>query len=393
MLFYKLLPMLKIVIAKILFITAIGCSQADKTIKNIEHIDIQYNKIFFDTVFLSPTVYSGEGSLSISKKFIYLFDPLIGVIHTFNIDGTLEGRHLGFGGGPMELDRGHFHFVLPNGSHGFLSDYGYWLHKTNYEKERFSQIDWGCKESDITKLDRTPEPENPCLYFFKWGLSLEKSKVTVIDSQRVLVPVSFEHEKMNAFQHLDYYKRTYLFSIHNLTNGTVEKLIVKRQPNLVSRKLIPNFDLAFATVDANRDIIVTHATESLMEVWDTSGNIKMTFGIEGKNIRKDYVARDPGNYEEIESEAEEERLKFGWYNGLHFDQKSGYLFRTYYKGDLESKMKWGLQIYDTSYALIGDISLPAELKVIGSINGNFVGFPALLSEDQQPYFVKFRLSQ
>jgi hypothetical protein len=340
---------------------------------------------------LNPTVYSGEGSISVVGDTIYFFDPIIGTIHTFDIHGKLLQRHLGYGKGPMELEAGKYHTILSNGQHIFLSDFGYWIHNKSFEKNTFLPIDWNCNISDMEALEKKPDPDNPCIYYFKWGLSMDNSSIIEIDNQRVLVPITTEHEKLNAFQHTQYYKDTYLFAIQNIRTGNTEKLIVKRPANIIKKGLLPNFDLAFAAVKSNNEIVITHATEGILNVYDTLGKVIFGFGIEGKEINNQYTPTASGDYEEIEAQGDEERLKFGWYTGLYLDRNSGYILRSYYKGNMEMKDKWGLQIYDDSYTLIGDISLPTGMRIVGKIGDTYIGYPQLLDETTPPCFLKIRL--
>ena len=83
-----------------------------------------------------------------------------------------------------------------------------------------------------------------------------------------------------------------------------------------------------------------------------------------------------------------ERLTKGYYNWLEYVDETGLLFRSYQKG--EARSTDGLQIYKDG-VLIGDVSVPKGLKVMGYIAPYYYSYVIPNEEKEFMYLYRFKL--
>ncbi len=366
----------------------ISCNGGTEAVFINQNRDLKIHQYSIDTIWLKPPVYSGIGMFNVYKDTIFLFDKIFGTISTFDKNGLFYKRHLGLGKGPNELENGHIHSILPSGEHAFLADFGIWKYSSAYQKGEFFQIDWNCDGERLEALEQTPYPEKICSYGYKWNLASHNPAFHAINNEKLIIPVSFEHPKMNAFQHKKYYEESYLYGILNNTTGKVEELLIKRPVSIAEKGILPNFDLSQIILDNQNNIYCTYATEPLIDVFSISGKLQFRFGIRGSNMNTSYPKVVDTDYEVIEQKGWKEREVYGWYEGLYCDIAKGYLFRNYAKGNISGENKWGIQIYDSTYTLIGDIDVPVNCRIIGKIQEEYIVSGILKEDGTPPAFLK-----
>jgi len=383
-------PLKKRIILLCTIIIVFSCRNPNDEVENIEAINLKYNNYKIDTLQLSPPSYSGVGMLTVFKDTLFLFDRIFGTLSTFDKSGKFYRRHLGLGKGPKELEGGHLHAILPNGEHAFLADFGIWYYNSMYEKKRFVQFDWDCDRENLLQLEKTPAPEKVCSYGYKWGFSQQYPPFLYTKEDKLIIPVSFEHPKMNAFAHQDYYKQTFMYANLDIKESKVKNLLVKRPTTLIKKGIIPNFDFAQIVNDSSGHLIVSYATEPHMEIYSAKGELLKRFGIEGQNMKINYPQAQTTDYEKIEASGYLERESFGWYDGLFMDTSNQYILRNYYKGVIKNKKSWGLQVYDESYTLIADLEIAHYCRIIGKIGSEYVA-TGVGAEDTPLYVYKLQL--
>lgn len=368
-----------------------SCNSETETVLIKQNTDLQINQFKLDTIWLEPPVYSGVGMFHVYKDTIFLFDKILGTISTFDKNGTLYKRHLGLGKGPYELESGHIHSVLPSGKHAFLADFGIWNYSSSYEKGKFVQIDWNCEGEQMEALEKNPYPDKSCSYGYKWGIAQNNPPFLSLNNERLIIPVSFEHPKMNAFQHKKYYEQTYLYGILNSNSGKIEQLLIKRPASISEKGILPNFDITQIALDNQNNILCSYATEPLIDVFSSAGELLFRFGVQGNHMNTDYPKTIDTDYEVIEQKGWKERENYGWYDGLYLDETNGYTFRNYFKGNISGENKYGIQIYDSTYTLISDLDLPVNCRIIGKIEDEYIASGIFKEDGTLPAFFKLSL--
>src|SRR5699024_2710034 len=155
----------------------------------------------------------------------------------------------------------------------------------------------------------------------------------------VLLPISSSHPKFNAYQP-DYYKEANVLGVLNIESSDIEMLSLGYPPVYQDYNCIPQFsNILFNNYKKN--IVLGYEADSLLYIGDRKGNILEKFGNDGRNMERNYPeVRDFNNY----VEDYEERLNYGYFTYVYYDENAQLLFRGYQK-DKPHQDTDGLQIY------------------------------------------------
>lgn len=139
-------------------------------------------------------------------------------------------------------------------------------------------------------------------------------------------------------------------------------------------------------IDQNGNFYVTYEADSLIRQYDNDYNELKCFGYAGIDMDLNY--KTITTLEESRKNWRNERLTKGYYNWLEYVDETGLLFRSYQKG--ETRSTDGLQIYKDG-VLIGDVSVPKGLKVMGYIAPYYYSYVIPNEEKEFMYLYRFKL--
>ncbi len=331
--------------------------------------------IKIDTIILGSNIESSfKGTFSILNDTIFFSDEYFGYVFRFTKKGTLIDRNIGKGKGPNET-LGFNHSNFSNQKYGFLN--GYNSNLTFFDKkilkEKEYRIDWQIKRSQKEVL-ANPIPEIGDSYEFDFGIP---NIFKIWDNEHVSIAITASHPKFNGyFDSSLYYNYSRILAIINIYSGKVVKLIGRRSLVYLDKKNIPNFDHFNYEVYENEYFVNFWADEKIYVIDKQSEQAIGKFGLAGKDMNVNYPTTQ--SYEKAEEKWESDLEIFGYYHYFKYLPFKKLFFRGYTKG--EGKKNDGLQIYK-GYDLIGDISIPKGLQVIGEIEGAIYAMNTLDSEE------------
>ena len=354
----------------------------------VENKKISIESISIDTIALSPPAFSGNGYFRMKKDTIYFFDLIFLTVSAFDRQGDFLYRGLGKGSGPKEIASFNNHGFMPNGNSFFLgTSYDLSYYTENWERyDRVKFIDWSRSKNqygsrDVDKIGTYSFEFVNSPYHNKW-LPINSNNQAYL-SLWISPSVNPTFNSING--NLSYYKNAHSIGLLDISTGKVLKVFGNKPNEYVTYAFIPilefmNYDLM------NDSLIVSHAIGDQISIYDTNQNLVSKFGVEGKDMNRDYP--NITSPEEHEKQWFNVYSNYGYYYSIFYSHQNQLIFRSYTK-DIDNG---GLQIYDTNYQLIGDLSVPKRFNIIG-FDGEYYYADGLLNEAEDKLaFFKFKLS-
>lgn len=173
-----------------------------------------------------------------------------------------------------------------------------------------------------------------------------------------------EHPQFNYFDNnLEFLKNGCHIGRIDLIHENALPMILKGFPQLYtdepwkySSSWYVNFD-----VDVRERLYVNFEADSLIYTYDKQGAPLVAYGRQGRDIEMDYIP--VGTWKEMKN-FQKNRKEKGRYSWLEYIDDTGYLFRSYIKG--EAAASDGLQIYKDGI-LVADVDVPKNFRVTGYI--------------------------
>lgn len=353
---------------------------------NIKHEgqkNIEITKVISDTLFIDASNTSLEGEWHLKNDKLYFVDKTLIGVKAFDLHGQYLAEYIERGRGPNEIlqpmlagafsDKGDFAGI----DQGWMIS----LFNGNFKKEKsyilFSDIKGDQKVWD--NLLQHPDPEEFRMYeFFISARSIRFLK------DQIVIPVITEHMDYNGFYKntntSDFWLKSYNFLMIDIQNRKTGKLF-GHYPPIFREKNIPAFSLlSFDTQDEH--IYCSYRADSLIYIRNKNGELIKSMGYAASQIEGKYPETE--TFEDYSSNYRQHEKKYGYYNQMKI--ANDYLFRSYKKdGDLG----YGLQVYK-NYDLVGDISLPENMSVIGYSNGFYYGVLPVDMDLEQFRIVRFK---
>lgn len=313
-----------------------------------------------DSIIMENIHSSGFGNFECGGGKILYLDKTFKFIFSFDHKGNKTGRYNGLGQGPNEFLQSNslIYNKKTNVVLGNLETY--YLLDSSFNITKKGIIEWG-GNADLKEIKDSPKPSMSEIYEI---IEYDNFPCLFNDSL-LLVPVNTEHFKYNGFISSDYYKDSHIFALLDLKKGNIESLQGKRSPEYLKYKYLPNFD--FFHFDCSNDkIYINYEIDSVIYVLDKKFKPVSKFGYAGTDMNCNY--KPTNGYDVAENRFLTDREIFGYYSYLKFIKETKVLFRTYTKGE---RSKDGMQIYDYTYNLVGNVEVPKGFRVIGYCNGRY----------------------
>ncbi len=321
-----------------------------------------------------PSSYVGE--LAIANGNILFVDSRFCWVFEFTPEGKLKKRHLGQGNGPSELPAGMIdgYACLQDGSHFFMgpSNDCYVFDKNFQSKSKFM----------LKHKERTINPESPdayTLYYFNMGLKNYGNRLystVIIDDPVYNFIVSPE----------ECFRDVHVLMEINLQTGELESVkgyypdIYRKDPSL------RHLHFAYYDVDKSGNFYLAFEGDSTIYTFDSEFRPLTAFGYAGKEMSKKEAVFH--SLKEFQKGYAQNRRERGIYTGLKYIEDTGFLFRTYQRG--EEHDTDGLQIYKNQ-VLIGDVEVPKHFKVLGYIPPYYYGSEGIDEENESISLHRFQL--
>lgn len=365
-----------------LLIILFACSPSQKKMKIVSQKKIQLNEISFDTVIFDNFHNSYSGDFSVCNDSIYFADHLFGTVSVFNQYGNHQSIHGGVGKGPNEvislrqMESGAFNYFI-------LGDmWDFYVFNQKWQKINQFRIDWDDK-TPVKELMKYADPNAKGIYEIKY----ENPQLKFLSDHELLVNITTEHPKLNAFMTDEFYQSAKIVALLNTKSGKVEKIFGCKSEEYLKHKYLANFDNNYLEYK-NDDLFVSYEIDSLIYIYDDVNLVK-AFGCEGKFMNQNYKVHN-ANIEETEKHYHAERKKYGWYGEIKYFPEDKIFTRVYYTG--EPKCQERLQIYKDEI-LIGDVAIQNSIKskVLGKIKDSYYLYTGEPDKNGEYFLLKFRL--
>lgn len=312
--------------------------------------EISMEKVQLDSVYCS---FSGSSSMNDFGEILY-YDKYFNYLYTFSSEGKYLRREIGKGRGPGEttVGQGSEAVFSNNGALvllGSTMDYDYFpLDRLNHNY--FNT--YGSYDHDSVT------PDNFDTYSFA-----EENFVGRLKDGTLYLSSFSDNELFCYFTTPEkYLTDSYRIGRVDLIKGENKPMIVKGFPEMYRKTPAKYSSCQYIDFDISDegDIYVGFEASPVIYVCNHEGVPKYSFGLEGRDIKDDYV--EGMSFEDFDYYVENRNDK-GRYGWLEFIDKTGMTFRSYVKsGAAESD---GLQAYSTDKDLIGDFDVPKGLNVVG----------------------------
>jgi hypothetical protein len=304
---------------------------------------------------------SFEGEFWICSDTLCFTDAFFNYVFWFDENGKLLKQQVGRGKGPNEVINSMYSLPLQN---DYLllnpgnSDLYTFDHHGN--KKKNVRLDWQVDRETGMKMLKSPEPESRFCYEFDTGVS---GAVEVWDDNYIAIALCGYLPSFNGyFNSEQYYKYSRVLSIVNRKTGKIERILGRRPPLYLEKSNIPNFNHFTFSVLNDCVLLAFYADDKIFALDKQKDKALYSFGVPGRDMNTKY--RQTKNYEDAEANWREDYEIYGYYNDLNYDAKSGFLFRTYCKGNnAESD---GLQVYKDK-KLMTDVDVPIGFRIIGFV--------------------------
>ena len=325
----------------------------------------RYTKLSIDTLAIHRDIESSFiGFWVTHNKQLVFVDYLYGYLFTFDAKGNLQGRHVGRGSGPDEMQRADYAipfnkgYYLMNAGNSTLAFFN-----KNWQKEHHFHIDWDIRQS-VQEVLRKPDPQKTSPYEFDYGIP---EIVQQWDKNHVAIAITASHPKFNGYFNSElYYKHSRILALVDVSTHKITSLIGRRPPFYLKNQNIPNFDHFNYKVEKNEFFVDFWADSLIYRIDKNNGQLLKAFGKAGKNMRTDY--RKTYSYEEAEDNRQADQATYDYYHYLTSIPEEQMIFRGY---TLNQKDFEGLQVYEDD-TLAGEFQVPKGFKLLGKIANNLI---------------------
>jgi hypothetical protein len=378
----KIIPVLTFVI---LFC---NCSNKKKNgnfyVPTNSQTSISISKLSFDSIPLDSITTSYVIESNLHDSSIYVMDRFFCTLYTFDLNGHFKFKKLGSGHAKGEIPVGRIatHTFLNNGNL-FILDYNcvYRQYDKDILLSDFFKIRYD--RSKRTK-DKEEFYQNPIEYtqFYEDMVCRSYKNNVYFNARASSNECCYVN---NTAQHLK--NNSNILEV-KLDDQDFGRLLAtgfppSYQENSLQKAILcsVNYD-----IDLNGNFYVTYEADSLIRQYDNDYNELKCFGYAGIDMDLNY--KTITTLEESRKNWRNERLTKGYYNWLEYVDETGLLFRSYQKG--ETRSTDGLQIYKDG-VLIGDVSVPKGLKVMGYIAPYYYSYVIPNEEKEFMYLYRFKL--
>lgn len=325
------------------------------------------------------------GDFKIFNDTLYFADRFFGYLFRFTKEGNLIDRNIGKGRGPNEI-LGFNYFFTSDDGYNFLNGGNSNLSFFNkkFEKEKEYRVNWEITRSRKEILSK-PLPEIGDSYEFDFGIP---NIFKFWDKEHVAITITASHPKFNGYFDSElYYNYSRVLAIVNINTGKIDRLIGRRSPIYLLHKNIPNFDHLNYEVTKENVFVNFWADSTIYKIDKETGKAVGKFGKSGKNMNTNYPTTN--SYDAAEENWRQDIEQYGYYNYMVYIEDTNTLYRGYTKGDKENTD--GLQVYK-DFEIVGDISVPKGLEIIGAINEDIYAINALEEnqDELKVYKIKFQ---
>ncbi|MFQ3212970.1 MAG: hypothetical protein ACI9XJ_001824 [Marivirga sp.] len=348
-----------------LLITIFGCSsQKEKstTIKSSSKQAIQIDTLLIDQIMLEDVNTSYVTEFYIGNDGINVIDKRFGWIFHFDFGGNLISQSLGQGAGPKEINTSYIDgFVqLPNRKMLFMgSSFDIHYHDKDYERIQTKQLSWlGSQNPNKVRKGPGFDPNEFLLY----TLDYQNMVLRTDNNGYFYIPINGELAHFNGYTSHEYYQEGRILAKVAIDEMKVVDLLGTRSKKYLNYKYLGHHARFSYDIDNQNMFYVSHEIDPLIYLYNSSFELKSKFGVEGKDMDTSYTEITELDPKKIRNLFFNERPKLGWYHHIEYFDNLDILFRSYKKG-IEEQLD-GLQIYKNKI-LVGDVSVPKGLKVIG----------------------------
>ena len=354
---------------------------------NIRHEgqkDIKITGIVLDTIYIDASSTSLEGEWHLRDNKLYFIDYSVVGVTEFDLDGQYAAKYIEKGRGPNEILQPIFAGSFSDSGDFVGIDQGWMisLFDKDFKKKNSCVLlgDIAEDEQVWDNLLQNPDPEAFRMYEF-----FISSKSIRFLNDLVVIPVITEHVAYNGFNKgantRDFWSRSYNFLMIDVHNCKTGKLF-GHYPPIFREKNIPAFSLlSFDT--GNGHVYCSYGADSLIYVRDSNGELIKSIGYAASSIKGGYP--ETQTFEEYSKNRGQNEKDYGYYKRIKL--VNDHLFRSYKK---DGGAGYGLQIYHNS-DLIGDISFPEDIHVIGYSNGAYYGVLPVDTDSERFRIVRFEL--
>ena len=345
---------------------------------SVEHLEL--DTIPLDTV---PTSFVIETDLRDSA--IFVLDKYFCVLYQFDLNGNLERKKLGHGHARSETSISHIatHAFLENGDL-FLLDFsgGYHLYDREIQMKDYFRVVYEFSGDGSLKKEELYNTPSEYTHLYN-DIVCRSYKSNVYFNVRMSYPMCCYVN--NTRQHL---KRNANILEMELDKKDFGRLLAIGYPESYQKNSLNKAILSSVNFDISKtgDFYVTYEADTLIYQYDNDYNEQKCFGYAGNGMDLNY--RYIGELKESGKYWRSERQTKGYYNWLEYVDETGLLFRSYQKGG--GSVTDGLQIYKNG-VLIGDVSVPRGLKVMGYVAPYYYSYVIANEEREIMYLYRFKL--
>jgi len=298
-------------------------------------------------------------------------DNAYGIIEEFSIEGRSKGIKKRELDGPEEL-QGISELIPTKAGFIIRHDWGFYQYDSEWEYVGKSVFQSASTVSYEEMLDN-PKGE----YIEMYELLHHNTKTTEIADGHLVIKLDVEHPLFNAFTTRSYYRDSRVLGKVNPFNGMMVEMLGTRPDSYEEYEYIPFHVMLDYHWTSDNSIYVTYEADSLIYVYDTSWNLKDSFGEAGIGMNTDYVESQTLDVAFDVKYFNYARNREVFYKDIYVDEEEGLVFRTYRQGsdrqDLldETGNPLRLQIYRNK-KLMEDFSVPGRFRILVKVGERYV---------------------
>ncbi len=367
--------MKKIILAGIC-IAVVSCGKKTKTTSANKSVrDIKYETIDLDSVSVALDNSSYDGYSWVSDGNLYFFDKFFCYAYKISPDGKTEGRWLGSGRAgnevpiksPLAIAAKNDQILIMGGTNdGYLFN--------NWE---------GMKTIGIKLSESNTSPNDSrtyTLYVPEFILKMHKDKF--------YYNTYAEQEGFNPAEHSKtYFRDARPIMEVDMKSGIATPVGKYSKYYEDNHAKVKHLFGVYYDIDNKGNFHVSYQADSLIYVYDKEFNLLRSYGFQGAGMNVDYKTSLP-NWDDYNLAYMEDVENKGYYYWIKNIEETGLLFRSYRKGSHSGHD--GLQIYKDG-ALIGDVAIPKQFKVIGYAEPYYIGQIVGDMDNLTMHFYRFKL--
>lgn len=317
---------------------------------------------------------SGVGKFWLCNDTLCFTDTYFNYVFWLGTNGDVLKQQVGKGKGPNEVIDCEYSLAAKNDYMLFNS--GNWnLSTFNHKGVKKVVVNLGFlvdKKTSLEMLEK-PDPKNIACYEIGFG---EDRIMEVWNDDHIAVSLCDYLPSFNGYSKSEqFYKYSRILSIVNRNTGKVERIFGRRSPLYLEKSNIPNFNFFSFEVLPECVLVNFQADEKIYALDKKKDKALYSFGIAGRDMNIKY--RQTQTFEDGEANWREDQEIYGYYKNLKYDEKTGFVIRTYSKGSYSNTD--GLQIYKEKKLLV-DIDVPEGFRVIGFVKDKL--YASVFNEDK-----------